>query len=156
MTITTLLLSKLGTSWGYAAIATVLAFFAPISILFYLICFLVGADLITAIIKSLQNCEDYKGLEKIKCIKSRKLRRSVLKLFIYQLVIACVYFFSMAIFQGDIYLANFAAGSIALVELSSICENMSIITHNNVFTKIFKNISKMFSDKISDKIENPK
>ena len=130
--------------------ALILSFFSPILPIFYILTALVLFDLITAIIRSwkqIQDCKDKNGeekitlLEKAKAIKSHKLRKTVFKLFTYNLFIALIYSLDY-VFGGVLRLAHISLCFISLSEIYSICENLDIINDNNVFSKILKAIRK--------------
>lgn len=145
-----------------AIIIIVGSFFSPITLFLIVITGLVILDLITAIGKAIHLYQKEKIVKEslynkvisyVKQISSRKLRRTVIKLFFYVMFVSAIYAFEIAIFSASIYLVNIAAGLLMITELVSIAENMSIVTGNNVFTNIISRCRKIFESKISDKIE---
>lgn len=145
-----------------ALIATLASFFAPISLILYVITGLVLLDLITAVIYSIKNegkliKKDswFKTFcQKIKIVKSHKIRRTVIKLFLYITVVASFYSIEIAVFTKTILLTNIVAGVIMFAEWFSICENMFKITGSSVFKKIMEKIRKPVEDKLDDLV-NP-
>lgn len=91
-------------------------------------------------------------------IESRRLRRTIEKMFFYVLMIIVFYSFDVYIIKvkpmsaTEIHtfsITNLAAVMIALVELTSIASNVSKITNNDIFDKIVK----MFKKKVDKKYE---
>lgn len=140
--------------------SAILAFFSPISIIVHALIFIILLDCITAIFKA---WKDYKPissnwfrkfLEYITVIKSRKLKKTVLKFFFYILFIMAIYLAEIAIFARCLYITNFAAFILIFSELISVAENLDILLVTNKFTSLIKRIRKMFENKIIDKISN--
>lgn len=126
----------------------ILTFFAPILIFIYAIIFLTTIDLITAIIRDYKNKKERNKGELL--LESRKLRKSVTKTFLYILFIASTYVLMEVTFSHTFFIPNLVFGSLALVEVVSIGENMARITDNNIFIKITRKISKIFTEKIDN------
>jgi len=131
------------------------AFFADIQMLLIMIICLCFVDLITAIIRTFRESEEKGALSKVKAVKSRKLRRTFIKMFLYLMFIMCCYLLPVACFGTDLYMAEIAGATLGIVELKSIAENMSFITGNDGFTRAFKKIRKIIEEHISGKMENP-
>lgn len=123
--------------WGILSLwaTMILAFFAPIGLMFGTFTFSVILDLITGMIAS------YKRGEKI---ESRKMCKTILKLLIYMLVAAVFYMFQMAIFPV-IPLINIVFGLIILTELKSITENCDSIFKTKTWTTIYEKARSIFS-----------
>ena len=130
------------------------AFLAPVAGMFYLILFLVLADLVTAIICDYRR-RKIKGFEKIKKIQSRKLRRTLLKLFLYWLFTMACYAIPVVTFGSSLYIVNIAVAMISIIELKSIAENSGLILGNDVFMRIFKKVRKYIENIINKGIEEP-
>lgn len=144
-------------SKAYAFILVpIMAYLAPISGLFYLLLFLVVADLITAIMRDwkLKNSKTLK--QKIRRVESRKLRRTVVKFFLYLLFIISAYSIPTICFHNGFYLAEISTAFISIIELKSLCENMDYINGSDIFTSLFKRIRNVISNKIEEKIDKPK
>jgi len=132
-----------------------IAFFAPIYLLFNVITFLIGIDLLTGILKSIKTYDGPKGFWcKIRIIKSNKLRRSFVKWFLYVIFIMCVYALETALgLNFCLYLAQLAFAMLAFVELYSIGENMDVITgKKGIFISIISKIRKLTEDKVNNSI----
>lgn len=134
------------------------SYMANIKHLFHVMAALVLIDLITGIWKSVK-------LSGWKSIKSRTMKRSVIKLTAYTLAIISTYIIEKEIILSGIYISRFVVGLICMVEAASIFENLSEITGNNVFLKIFdalktalntnKNIINQIDTKKNDEEINP-
>jgi len=134
-----------------------LAFFSPIALCIHVITFLVVVDLITGILKSFKLNKDVKGFwNKIKIIKSHKLRRSFLKWFVYVIFIMCVYAFEKALgIEIYLYLAQISFAMLSMIELYSIGENIDIVTgKRGVFVSIVNKIRRVFENKVENIINN--
>ena len=139
--------------------SSIIAFFAPISICFHVITFLVGIDLLTGIMKSFKQNTETKGFRaRMRIIKSNKLRRSFLKWFLYIVFIMCVYAMEMAIgLSFSLYFAQIAFIMLAFVELYSIGENIDIVTEKKgLFISIITRIRKAFENKVSNTLTENK
>ncbi len=149
-------------SWHAKLFAVVLAFFAPLASLIHVIIVLLIVDAATSIyyqMKLIHN--DVKGRKLIACIhviESRKLRKTLEKMFFYVLIIIMFYIFDLYVLQvkpiaiDAIYnfsITNIAAVLISLVELTSIASNVSKITGNKVFDRIVS----IFSKKVDKKFD---
>lgn len=138
-------------------VSGVMAFFAPIQTCFHVLTFLVIVDLITAIIKCYKLYEgDNTFKNKLRVIKSHKLRRSFLKWFLYIIFIMSVYAVEKALgFTFELYFAQIGFAMLSFVELYSIGENMDLaLGQKGLFIGIIKRIRKMFESKIQDNITN--
>ena len=113
-------------------------YMADIKHLFHVMFALVMIDLITGIWKSVKACGWCS-------IKSRTLKRSVIKLGAYTLAIISTYIIEKEIILSGIYVSRFVVGLICMVEAASIFENLSEITGNNVFLKIFDSLKTYFN-----------
>lgn len=142
---------------SFAGLATILcAFFAPIQTILYVIIVCVFFDLITAIIRAIKKSKEIKGIcNRIKIIKSNKLRRTGIKLFFYIGLVMLVYGAEIALFGRSLFITNTIAGIFIFVELVSVCENADIILETNLFTRTIKKIRTMFERRIEDKIKQP-
>lgn len=158
--IAAILQSKFGL-WLSGIASALLAFFAPISIIFHVIIAVVILDCVTAIIRTwirteVQNKGLKKLINKIKLVKSHKLRRTILKLFFYLLIVALIYAAEIAIFGTSFYITNFGGFLIIFAELISICENIDLALGTTRFVGIINQVRKLFESKISSKIEDKK
>lgn len=137
-----------------------LSFFAPISLIIHVITFVILLDCFTAIMKTWKQYKPvsknwfYKLIEYFRVVRSRKLKKTVLKFFLYLLFIMAIYAAEIAIFNQCLYITNFAAFVIIFSELVSVAENLDILLVTNKFTTLIKRIRKIFEKKIIDQISS--
>jgi hypothetical protein len=149
-------------SWHTKIFALVLAFFAPLASLIHVIIALLFVDAITSIyyqMKLIQSGQkDKKFIASLQVIESRKLRKTLEKMFFYVLIIIMFFIFDTYVLQvkpiaaDAIYtfsITNIAAVLICMVELTSIASNVSKITGNKVFDRIVS----IFSKKVEKKFD---
>jgi hypothetical protein len=106
------------TTWIKAILVSLLAFIAPIQPLLIAVGILVGADLITGIIRAFKAGEN---------ITSVRMKRTVYKMVVYQ--VAVLSGFAMELLTpGLLPVAKLVAGVIGLVEIKSVLENVSAVT----------------------------
>ncbi|NPV12913.1 MAG: hypothetical protein HPY57_14170 [Ignavibacteria bacterium] len=134
----------------------IISYLAPISGLFHLMLFLVFLDLITALIRDWKIKKARTIKQKIRRVKSKKLRRTLVKLFLYIMFIIATYSIPKICFNNTFYLAELMTSFISIIELKSISENMDIINESDIFTTLFKKIRNFLSSMIEKKIDNPK
>ena len=147
-------------------ISALLAFFAPIHTILIVIAAFVTVDCLTAIMRAIKKtkdeeyCKELSGWKKfickVKVIKSSKLRRTALKMFLYLMIPMLVFAAELALFGKSIYVTNVAAFWLIFAEFLSIAENCDFALGTTLFTTIVKKIRKMFEDILIKKIENPK
>lgn len=135
------------------AITGVAAFFAPLQEMIYLILGLTFLDLITGILYSIKNNKIDGFFNRLKHIQSRKLRRSVIKTFLYILFLMSIFSFMKIIVGNDLYMSNITCALLCMVELRSISENLSGYTDNNVFLKVISILTKKVNDFLNRFIE---
>ncbi len=136
---------------GGKAFGVFFSFFAPLSSIVHAIIFLLIIDAVTSIyyqicVKTKEfNSFPKKVVEGLKIIESRRLRRTLEKMFFYVLVIISFFIVDVVLFRispeaesviSGISLTNIGATMVALVELWSIASNVSKITGNDVFLKV--------------------
>lgn len=115
-------------------------YLAPLQPLVILIFILTGVDLITGLWLSIKT----KGL---KSIKSRGLKRTIIKLTAYLLAVILTFLFENILLGiTGLYLTKIVAGYISLTELASNFENLGGITNkNSLFMKLFDVIKTYFN-----------
>ena len=128
-----------------------LSYMAEIKHLFHVMIALVFIDLITGIWKSVK-------ASGWRSIKSRTLKRSVIKVTAYTLAIISTYIIEKEIILTGIYISRIVVGLICMVEIASIFENLAEITGDNVFLKIFETLKTYFNTNkdIINKIDTKK
>jgi len=134
------------------------AFFSPISLILWTIAAVCFIDLITAIGRDFKRHanRDVGFCRKIKIIKSKKLRRTSIKMMLYLIIVMLLFAIPYVCFGVGLYAAQIGGFAILTHELFSIAENMSIITGNNIFNKIVKKTIKKMTEWISSKMEDNK
>lgn len=105
---------------------SILAFFAPVHALICVVFALILLDLVTGIWAAMRRGEK---------IKSAGIRRTVSKLFVYELAIV-IGFLLQYMLKDFIPVANLVAGVIALVESKSLFENLGTIYGEDIFRSI--------------------
>lgn len=118
-----------------------LAALAPIKMVMITVGVLIMADLVTGIWAALKLGEK---------VSSAAMRRTISKMFIYQLAVICGFMLETYILDGIVPVAKIAAGVIGMVEFKSILENSNHIVGGDLFKII---IAKLGSDNDPNKIE---
>lgn len=150
-------------SWPVKFGSIILAFLAPLAGLIHVIIALLLVDMFTSIyyqmkIASEKALKGRKLKDAICIIESRKLRKTVEKMFFYVLVIIVFYSFDVYVLQikpispDAIYsfsITNLSTVLIAVVEMTSIAANVSKITGNPIFDRIMI----LFTKKVNKKFE---
>lgn len=119
----------------------IIAFLSPISVFINTIIILILIDFITAL---------FRAKKKKKKIESKKMRKTATKMVMYILFIISSYLLMFVTFGNDFFVTNFVFGMLALTEVVSIGENMSIATDKTIFIKMTKKISDFFTNKINN------
>lgn len=123
-------------------LASVLAYFSPISTIIGVIFLFVILDLVTGIWAAKKRKEK---------IRSHTMRNSVTKLLCYLITIILSFLLQKEIITFDWFAAvNISGALISLSEFKSIIENLQDITGSTVFKQIFKSISDIFKKKKDD------
>jgi hypothetical protein len=129
-----------------------LAFFTDFKMLFVLIFVLTNIDLVTGIMKYFKVNNVIGIVNKFRSIKSALLKRTITKEFVYILFFMCCCMVEKILFKNDgYYFSKFVAGSIAVVELRSIAENMDFITGETIFSKITKKLTEKLNSVLEKK-----
>lgn len=120
----------------------IIAYLAPVNVIFHAIWFFLVVDLITGI---------WKALKKGEAIRSYGLRRTIEKFLFYTLSVVVVWVVDKTFLGCHSHLASIIGGYIALTEVISIFENIAEITGHNIFLKIKDLIISSISDKLTKK-----
>lgn len=118
-----------------------LAALAPIKMVMITVGVLIMADLVTGIWAALKRGEK---------VSSAAMRRTISKMFIYQLAVICGFMLETYILDGIVPVAKIVAGVIGMVEFKSILENSNHIVGGDLFKII---IAKLGSDNDPNKIK---
>lgn len=116
-----------------ALIASIIAIFAPIKAALITIIILVFVDLILGIMCAVKRGEK---------ITSSGMRRTITKIFIFEMAILAGYLTEMYLMGGHMPLSKVVAAYIGLVEYKSILENLEIINGDSIFNSLLKKLNK--------------
>jgi hypothetical protein len=111
-----------------------LAALAPIKMVLITVGILIMADLVTGIWAAFKRGEE---------VSSAAMRRTISKMFIYQLTVICGFMLENYILDGLVPVAKIVAGVIGMVEFKSILENSNHIVGGDLFKIV---ITKLGSD----------
>jgi hypothetical protein len=104
---------------------------APIKMVMITVGVLILVDLITGIWAALKRGEK---------VSSAAMRRTISKMFIYQMSVICGFLLETYILSGSIPVSKIVAGVIGMVEFKSVLENSNVIVGDDVFTMILKKL----------------
>lgn len=110
---------------------TLVSLFAPAKMLLLSVGILILVDLITGIWAALKRGER---------IKSAALRRTVSKMFIYQLAVISGFLVEHYMLDGFLPVSKIVASVIGMVELASVLENANTILGQNLFGALIKKL----------------
>lgn len=122
---------------------SLLAVLAPIKAILLVAGFLIVADLLTGILAAKKRGES---------INSAGLRRTITKIFVYQLAIITGFLIEKYMLSDFLPISKIAASIVGTVEGLSIYENLNTIEGTNVFKKIV-NLLGSQNDELKKKIE---
>lgn len=131
--------------WMTNIFILVIAYFTPVKEVVNVMLIFWGVDLVSGIWASMKRKERF---------KSSKLRRSIYKFIWYTVAIMCAYMMERTFHMGWSNLANIIGGFICFVELKSIFENVTEITEEPVFVRIFKIFKKKGSETIGEILDD--
>ena len=117
--------------WLNKLLIASLAALAPIHMVLITVGVLIMADLITGIWAAKTRGEK---------INSAAMRRTVSKMFVYQLAVICGFMLEIYILGSIMPVCKIVAGVIGLVEFTSILENCNVILGMDIFSEILKKI----------------
>lgn len=104
---------------------------SPIKMVMITVGFLIIADLITGILAASKRGE---------IIKSAAMRRTISKMFVYQISIISGFLLETYILDGSVPVSKIVAGVIGMVEFKSVLENSNTIIGDNIFSMILKKL----------------
>jgi hypothetical protein len=122
---------------------------APIKPLILSTGFLIVADAVVGI---------YAAKKRGETITSAGFRRTVTKMFTYQLAIICGYFIEVYMMEGVFPISKVVAAAISLVEFKSLLESVNEINGNKVFVGVIKKLGSIndITSESSDQSQDPK
>lgn len=113
------------------ALAVIAAILAPIKMIMMTVGFLIVADLATGI---------YAALKRGETISSAAMRRTISKMFVYQLSVISGFLLETYILGPSVPVSKIVAGVIGMVEFKSVLENSNSIVGDDVFKMILKKL----------------
>lgn len=119
-------------------ILSAVSVFAPIKATIATVAILILADFITGVLAARKRGE---------IISSAAMRRSITKIFIYELCLCCAFLFEHYITEEAIPATKMVASLISLVEIKSILENSDTINGASVFKSLVKKLGSDNQDK---------
>ena len=117
--------------WTSRLFIASLAALSPIKMVMITVGFLIIADLFTGIWAAKSRGEK---------ISSSVMRRTISKIFVYQLTVVSGFMLETHILDGVLPVAKIVAGFIGMVEIKSILENSGHIVGGDVFKLILKKL----------------
>lgn len=117
--------------WLNKLLLASMAALAPIKMVMITVGFLIITDLITGIWAAKKRGES---------ISSAAMRRTVSKIFIYQLTVISGFMLETYILEGLIPVAKIVAGVIGMVEFKSILENSNQIVGGDIFKLVLQKL----------------
>lgn len=121
-----------------ASIATVWAFIAPIHLLMFAVFFVIMVDLLTGV---------WAAKHGGKAITSRGLRKTIVKIFLYNLAVLTGWLIEMSV-TDLLPIVKLIGAAITFTELFSVLENIQRISGTNIFKKLI--------DKLGDQVNSDK
>ena len=118
------------------------AIVSPIEYDLLAVAMLVLADLVTGIFASLRCGEEF---------ESRRLKFTVVKIFLYELVVVMAQMLEVHIIHNSFPIVRVVLTAICFVEFTSLIENLSKYTGNNVGRLISDKIKSMLNSSAQDK-----
>jgi hypothetical protein len=112
-------------------VVSTVAVFAPIKAVLIVTGLLIFADLITGVLAARKKGEQ---------ITSAGLRRTVTKIAIYNTAIMLGFLSETYMLDGIIPVSKIASGLIAVVELSSLYENLNVLHGSNIFKALLEKL----------------
>jgi hypothetical protein len=119
--------------------AFLLSYFAPIAAIIHVMLIFILVDCISAIWAAKKNNEP---------IESRKMRKTVIKMFWYISAVIMAHMLEVTFNLQFAHLAQITGGFVCIVELKSVFENITKITNEPVFMKIYKLFEKKAKETI--------
>lgn len=124
------------------ALSLILSYLVQSAELLFVMTIFVLIDLITGIWKAVKN-------NGWKCVTSLGIRRTIEKFIGYSLIIVLGLIIDKSIVNLEWFsLIKIFTGLIVFAEFKSITENLTIVTENKIFAKIFEVANKIFTKKI--------
>jgi len=146
-----------------STITIILSYFAPIATIIHVMIVFIMIDLLSGIwvyVKT-KECKELNNnkLSFFKrfaiyfwfiwfCIESKKLRRTLTKIFWYMVSVMMAHMMEVTFSLQFLHLAQVIGGFICMVELKSVFENITKITNEPVFMKIYKLFEKKSKEAI--------
>ncbi|MEO0271674.1 MAG: phage holin family protein [candidate division WOR-3 bacterium] len=126
--------------WLKVTIISIAAIFAPIKVILYIVSLLIISDTITGIIAAYKRGEE---------INSKGFKKTIIKLFLYNLMIVLAFLLEKYIFESLIPFVKLGSIAIAITEFKSIVENFESTTGINLIK-----IKKLIEDQQNNSQQN--
>lgn len=117
--------------WLSNILVACVAALAPIHTVMLAVGVLILADLATGILAA---------LKKRNKISSAVMRRTISKMFVYQLTVVCGFLLETYLLDGLLPIAKIVAGVIGMVEFKSVLENVNVITGQDIMKAIMEKL----------------
>ena len=118
----------------------ILSYFAPIATIIHVMLIFILIDCLSAIWAARKNNIP---------IESRKMRKTVIKMFWYIMAVLMAHTMEVTFNLQFAHLAQISGGFVCMVEIKSVFENITKITNEPVFMKIYKLFEKKAADSIN-------
>jgi len=118
----------------------IISYFAPISSIVHVMLIFILVDCLSAIWAAKKNNIP---------IESRKMRKTVIKMFWYLSAVLMAHMMEKEFNIQFAHMAQIVAGFVCMVEMKSVFENITKITNEPVFIKIYKIFEKKAKDSIN-------
>ena len=118
----------------------ILSYFAPIATIIHVMLIFILIDCLSAIWAAKKNNIP---------IESRKMRKTVIKMFWYISAVIMAHMMEVTFNLQFAHLAQIIGGFVCMVEIKSVFENITKITNEPVFMKIYKLFEKKATDSIA-------
>lgn len=117
--------------WLSKLFVACLAALAPIHTVMITVGVLILADLVTGILAAVKRGDK---------ISSAAMRRTISKMFVYQLTVICGFLLETNLLDGALPVAKIVAGVIGMVEFKSVLENVNAITGQDIMKSILQKL----------------
>jgi len=118
----------------------ILSYFTPIATIVHVMFIFIIVDLVSAIWAAKKNNI---------AVESRKMRKTVVKIFWYTAAVLMAHMMETEFSLQFAHMAQIVGGFVCMVEMKSVFENITKITNEPVFIKIYKLFEKKAKDTVN-------
>lgn len=115
----------------------IISYFAPISTIIHVMLVFIFFDFVSGVWASCKNKEK---------IESKRMRKTITKIIWYIVAIFMAHMMEVTFSLQFLHLAQIVGGFICMVEIKSVFENITKITNEPIFMKIYKLFEKKAKD----------